>query len=140
MNLTLNVTKIQFIYDEGDTNAINFILDDNGYFSIQIGVYLEEGDHPSLNQPIFEFKDQGDSQSGGIEEIHFSEKKIILTFRDSDLFLKKYKTVELLLDQPLNRKMVDFFANHLFLGEIIRYDIGFKESNKVIQTEHRELL
>src|SRR5260221_8520223 len=139
MNLTLNVTKIQFIYDEGYKNAINFTLDDNGYFSIKIGVYLEEDDD-RLNQPIFEFKDQGDSQSGGIEEIHFREKKIILTFRDSDLFLKTYKTVELLLDQPVNRKMVDFFANHLFLGEIIRYDIGFKESNKVIQTEHRELL
>lgn len=88
-------------------------------FSIQIGAYLEEDD--DLNQPTFKFRDQGSSQSGAIQEIHFSAKKIILTFRDSDLFLEKYKTVELLLDQPVNRKMVDFFANHLFLASFISW-------------------
>ncbi|SRR6266700_1994906 len=138
MNLELKATKIQFIYDDGDTNAINFTLDDNGYFSIQNGVYLEEDD--DLNQPIFEYKDQGHSQSGGIEGIVFGKRIILLNFKNSDLFLEKYKTTELLLNQSVDRKTVDFFANHLFLGDYIQYDKNFEDSNKVAQTKYREPL
>ena len=135
MNLMLNPIRIESIYDELDTNAINFILD-NGYFSIQAGVYLEEDEH--LNEPIFEFNDQGDSQNGGVEKIVFGDRQILLVFQDNDLFLKKYKTVELMLSQKVDRKIVDFFANCLFLGNMLAYENGFDESSKVIQTKRRE--
>ncbi len=136
MNLELKVTKIQFIYDDGDTNAINFILDDNGYFSIQTCVYEEQDEN--FNQPFFEFKEQSNGQRGGLERIDFSTEKTLLTFKDNKLFMKRYKEVELLLNQPVDRKIVDFFANHLFVGDLIHYDGGFEISARVIQTEYRE--
>ncbi|WP_211470340.1 hypothetical protein [Collimonas humicola] len=137
MNLELSAEKIAFTYDEMDTNAINFVLKD-GYFSVQTCVYLEEDEE--LNEPSFEWNDQGSSQNGGIKDILFFNEKISLAFEESNLFLRKYEVVEIHLSKPVTKKTVDFFSNYLFLGQHIRYDKDFKKSNIVPQTEERELL
>lgn len=138
MNIKLDVQKIEFIYDDLDTNAINFILVDGGYFCIQTGVYLEADE--VLNLPSFEYNDQGNSQFGGLKNVTFSNQSIRLTFSETEPFIKKYSDVDLHIKEEISRKIVDFFANHLFLGSALKYDADFEESKKVIQTVTREYL
>ena len=138
MELAIEANKIEFIYDELDTNAINFQTDD-GYFSIQTCVYLEEDDE--LNKPQFELNDQGNSQNDGLESIIFSEKLITLNFLEKEKFIKKYKAIKIKIPENIDRKVLtDFFANHLFLGEYMEYDNTFDKSKITAQTENRDYL
>ena len=52
----------------------------------------------------------------------------------------KYESIAVLSTDPVDRTLVDFFANHLFLGKYIRYSEDFAESNKVSQTSRRDRL
>jgi hypothetical protein len=136
-NLEIYPLEYSLIYDDLDTNAITFELD-QGYFTIQTGVYLEEEE--DLNEPSFELNDQGDSQNGGLEKIIFTKSEIIIQFKNSYFFLYKYETIKINLKEEISRKIVDFFANHLFLGDFIFYDEKFDQLNKVSQTAKRDYL
>ena len=168
MNLDLAPLRIELVYADGDTNAANFHLPAPGsYFCIQACVYLE--DDAELNVPYFELDDQSNSHYCDVEAVTFFRENVVLSFADDSLFLDKYKSVTLhcnaplekvrtyrtnggaFLDakyasaaipshEPVDRTLVDFFANHLFLGAHIRYGEGFPEESKVSQTSFREPL
>lgn len=140
MNFEIYPEKIDFIYDELDTNAINFQFAD-GYFSIQICVYLESIEEDEcINDPYFELNDQAYSQAGGINKIIFYNNKIVLSFKKERMFLDKYDEVIINIKDGVNKKITDFFCNYLFLGEYISYVEGFYKKNIVCQTEKREFL
>jgi hypothetical protein len=137
MNLNISPKEIEFIYDELDTNAVNFQFD-GGYFSIQTGVCLEsEEDDDMANEPFFELNDQGNSQVGGQQEITFYENKIVIMFSDDNLFNGEFKTITIIFGKNITSEMVDFFNNYLFLGEYIRYDFSFPDNKKVIQNKYK---
>lgn len=136
MNLTLHPQKIEFVYDQLDTNAINFQLQD-GYLSIQTSVYLEEDEQ--LNEPYIEFNGQGNAQVGGVERVAFFRNKISIEFFESSPFLDTYSSVDIWPDGGVTRQMIDFFNNHLFLGSRTEYANDFDMSNvspPVAKREH----
>ncbi|MFC9660041.1 hypothetical protein ACFVJ5_07360 [Nocardia sp. NPDC127606] len=128
--------EIELIYDQLDTNAINF-READGYFSIQTGVYLEEDGQ--LDEPQFELNDQGNSQFGGLRQALFSKDELTLEFADDTPFIEKHKTVDVDLSSADIHQVVDFFANHLAMGDIIAYTADFPDADKVEQTEKRAL-
>jgi hypothetical protein len=166
MNLDLTPQTIELVYDDLDTNAASFHLPyPDSFFCIQAGVYLE--DKEELNLPYFELNEQSNSDYRRIEAVTFFREKIVLSFAHDSMFLKKYSSVALHFGaaikrvrtfqtedsanekyesvaapstEPVDRTLVDFFANHLFLGGYIRYSEDFAESNKVSQTSRRERL
>jgi hypothetical protein len=168
VNLDLTPQKIELVYDDVDTNAVNFHLPrPDSFFCIQACVYLE--DDEKLNLPHFELNEQSNSHYRRIEAVTFFSEKIVLSFAHDSMFLKKYNSVTLHFGaavervrtdqtedsaspdykyrsvavpstEPIDRTLVDFFANHLFLGSYIRYSEDFAESNKVSQTSHWERL
>jgi hypothetical protein len=137
MNHEFFSNRIEFVFDDLDTNAISFYADD-GYFSIQTGVCLEsEENDRTANEPYFELSDQENSQAGRIEEIVFDENKITLVFKTSDLFMEKYRTLTIKLASPTTKETVDFFNNCLFLGKYITYSPAFPVDKRVIQTKFK---
>jgi hypothetical protein len=158
VNLDLTPQKIALVYDDLDSNAVFFQLPrPDSYFCVQACVYLE--DNEILNLPYFELNEQSDSHYRRIEAATFFGEKIVLSFAHDSMFLKKYGSVTLHFGatvekvrtyqtedvavpstEPVDRTLVDFFANHLFLGRYIRYSEDFAESNKVSQTSDRERL
>jgi len=168
VNLDLTPQKIELVYDDLDTNAINFHLPrPDSFFCIQACAYLEDDER--LNLPYFELNEQSNSDRRRIEAVTFFGEKIVLSFTRDSMFLKKYNSVTLHFGvavervrtsqtedsafpnykyesvavpstEPIDRVLVDFFANHLFLGRYIRYSKDFAESNKVSQTSHPERL
>ena len=137
VKLTIHPVEVDFVYDELDTNAVTFKLED-GYLSIQTCVYLEDDER--LNEPTVELNDQGSSQCGGLAQIVFSPREVELKFREGDYFLGEHPAILILLDEFVDVKLVDFFVNHLFLGDIVTYDGSFDPARKVIQTETRDYL
>jgi hypothetical protein len=94
VNLDLTPQKIELVYGDLDTNAVNFHLPrPDSFFCIQAGVYLE--DDEELNLPYFELNEQGNSDHRRIEAITFSGEKIMLSFGHDRMFLKKYSSVTL---------------------------------------------
>ncbi|WP_423762418.1 hypothetical protein [Burkholderia sp. NLJ2] len=134
---TIRPIEVDFVYDELDANAVTFKLKD-GYLSIQTCVYLEDDER--LNEPTVELSDQGSSQCGGLAQIVFSPREVELKFQEGDYFLSQYSAISILLDEFVDVKLVDFFVNHLFLGDIVIYGDSFDPAEKVIQTEKRDYL
>ncbi|VWC50933.1 hypothetical protein BLA17378_00788 [Burkholderia aenigmatica] len=136
MELTVRPIDVDFVYDELDTNAITFRLAD-GYFSIQTCVYLEDDER--LNEPMVELGSQG-AQSGGLVRVLICPREIRLQFRESLCFLHECTLISIVFDELVDVTLVDFFVNHLFLGDILIYGDDFDASKKVIQTRKREYL
>ncbi|MDN7876852.1 hypothetical protein [Burkholderia aenigmatica] len=128
--------EVEFVYDELDTNAITFRLAD-GYFSIQTCVYLEDDER--LNEPMVELSDQG-AQSGGLVGVLVCPREISLQFQESLCFLDECSSISIVFDELVDVTLVDFFVNHLFLGDILIYGDDFDASKKVIQTRKRDYL
>jgi len=126
MTLRLKAKDIEFIYDDLDTNALNFILRDGGhpgYFCFQAGVFLEEDEQ--LNEPYLEWNGQENARSGGIEQITFLPGSIQIQFPADRPYLGKYGAVEIVPPAEVTREIVDFFNNYLYLGELTRYAPDF---------------
>jgi hypothetical protein len=170
VNLDLTPQKIELVYDDMDTNAVNFHLPrPDSFLCIQAGVYLEDDEEEELKLPYFELNEQSNSDYRRIEAVTFFREKIVLSFAHDSVFLDKYGSVTLHFGaavekvrtrqtedsafpnykyeniavpstDPVDRTLVDFFANHLFIGRYIRYSDDFAESNKVSQTSRRERL
>lgn len=136
MELTIRPMEVDFVYDELDTNAITFRLAD-GYFSIQTCVYLEDDER--LNEPMLELSDQG-AQSGGLVWVLVCPREISLQFQESLCFLDECSSISIVFDELVDVTLVDFFVNHLFLGDILIYGDDFDASKKVIQTRKRDYL
>ncbi len=136
MELTIRPMEVEFVYDELDTNAITFRLAD-GYFSIQTCVYLEDDER--LNEPMVELSDQG-AQSGGLVGVLVCPREISLQFQESLCFLDECSSISIVFDELVDVTLVDFFVNHLFLGDILIYGDDFDASKKVIQTRKRDYL
>ncbi|QRR07825.1 hypothetical protein FPJ27_16440 [Burkholderia sp. MS455] len=137
VKLTIHPIEVDFVYDELDTNAVTFKLKD-GYLSIQTCVYLEDDER--LNEPTVELNDQGSSQCGGLAHIVFFPREVEVGFREGDYFLGEYSAISILLDEFVDVKLVDFFVNHLFLGDIVVYGDGFDPARKVTQTSKRDYI
>lgn len=130
MELSLSVDKVEFIYDQMDTNAINFIHN-NEYLSIQTAVYLEEKE--SLNKPYVEMNSQDQSGYVDIKTVSVYNDKIRFVFEKP--FLGKYTMIEVVTS--VKREVVDFVCNYLYLGKWISYDEKFDKANIVLQTRER---
>lgn len=126
MTLLLKPISIEMVYDELDTNALNFQFNE-GYLSIQTSVYLEEDEQ--LNEPYIEMNDQANAQCGGIKQVVFFPNKILIEFSEAPPFLDKHQTIEILLTEKVDKKIVDFVNNHLFLGELTSYSADFDKNN-----------
>ena len=135
--LELSASKIDMHYDELDTNAINF-QHTNGYLSIQIQIYIDEDNDPIENETYFELDDASTGEYISIQKIHLSINQISIDL--SDFFCSTYSKIILNLPHGLNKKIVGFLINHLFLGGVAAYDEDFPEELKVAQTEFREYL
>jgi len=145
MNLELHPEEVEFAGDDW-TNALSFHLaegfekGDPGWFTISIGYFTEDDpDCPELDYPQFEWNDEGSSEACWPSKVQFSNDKIVIHFGE-DKFIKKYDTVEIHLKDGVTKQIVDFFANHLFMGEYLSYDDDFNKDNIVPQTETRESL
>lgn len=135
--LAIKADDIEYVHDTFDTNAINFRASE-GYFSIQTGVYLEEDER--LNEPFFELNSQEQSQSGGLARVLFDDAVVTLDFQTSRPFLGKFAAVEIEVPTGVNRQLVDFFNNHLFLASYAEYDESFDKTKIVPGTASRDLL
>lgn len=143
MNLDLYpINKIEFVYCELDANAISFQLPSpNSYFSIQTDAFIDHEDletDVSICKPWFELDDQINSKVNGLESVLFDRNSIMIFFEENEFFLEKYKTITIHLNEAVTREIVDFFSNHLFLGNYIQYTEDFDENLKVLQTEYPE--
>jgi hypothetical protein len=138
MKLSIRPDRIEYTIDELDSNAISFPLGENGYFSIQTCIYLEEDE--LLNEPFLELNEQSQSEAGGIAEILFSLDAVEIFFKTGEEFIDKYSSIEIKLKEAVDMKMVDFFANYLFLGDGLRYAAAFPAEKKVRQTTFRTSL
>jgi hypothetical protein len=135
--LLLTPFAVELTYDELDTNAANFRLQD-GYFSIQTSVYLEDDD--LLNEPFLELNNQSQAQCGSIERVTFGDAHLVIKLEDSSPFLEKYRSIRLLLHDGISKELVDFFSNHLFLGDHVTYEDRFDKSKIVAPIAVREPL
>lgn len=138
MKLSIRPDRIEYTINELDSNAISFPFGGNGYFSIQTSTYLEEDE--LLNEPFLELNEQSQSQAGGIAEILFSLDAVEIFFKTGEEFIDKYSSIEIKLKEAVDIKMVDFFANYLFLGDCLRYAAVFPAEKKVLQTTFRTFL
>jgi hypothetical protein len=94
VNLDLTPQKIELVYGDLDTNAVNFHLPHpDSFFCIQACVYLEEEEE--FNLPYFELNEQGNSGYRRIEAITFFGEKIVLSLAPDSKFLKNYISVTL---------------------------------------------
>ncbi len=125
MQLKIEPKKIEYIIDENDTNAIFFYLN-GGNFSIQTSVYEHEIEE--LNQPYFEIDDQANSMYITPNKIVFFNDKITIHFDNDNLLLGDYSEVEISLLDGINKKIVDFFSDYLFLDKYICYSDDFDQS------------
>jgi CRISPR/Cas system-associated protein endoribonuclease Cas2 len=135
--LKLQAEGVEFHYDENDTNAINFLVE-GGYLSLQIGVYVDPCENPPSTEPHIELDSQEKAQYGGIGLVVFYPDKLTINF--SKKFLKKYDQVEILVGSTVDKKIVDFFVNHLFMGDRVEYSGEFPRELHVEQTEFQERL
>jgi len=121
---TLNVKpeRIEYVYDTLDTNALHCITAD-GYFDIQRCVYIDPKDDLIFKKPYIEL----DEQNGiycDFEEVQISANSIHITLER--YFLSDYKHIIINMTEEVDLKTIDFFVNHLFLGDVVKYaeDIG----------------
>jgi len=110
MNLDLSPQKVEFYYDDRDSNAVCFVLE-NGYFSISVCLYMER-DQDVMNLQHFELNDQGCGEYKEVESVCFSPYSIVISFIDT--YLKKYTNVYINLDH-VNLEMLISFAITYFL-------------------------
>lgn len=129
--LSIIPNNIEYVYDNLETNAISFIWDDN-YFTIATGEILEEDDDPDYIE--FELNDQGNFRIGNLDKVVFYNDRLEIIF--TDLYLKKYE--KSVIYTEVNKKIVDFFINYLFLDKFIIYDDSFNKSNIVEKERVRE--
>jgi hypothetical protein len=135
--LRLNVNAIDFIYDELDSNAVNFLVD-NGYFSIQTSIYLEDDER--LNEPFIELNEPSNVQCGGIEQVLFADNEITIEFSPTSMLVNRFTTVRLGIASGVSKETVDFFVNFLFLADRVTYSNSFDQSNVCPATAKRTLL
>lgn len=129
--LTILPRNIEYVYDDLETNAISFTWDNN-YFTIATGEILEEGDDPDYIE--FEFNDQGNFRIGNLDKVVFYNDRLEIIF--TNLYLEKYE--KSVIYTEVNKKIVDFFINYLFLDKFIIYDDSFNTSNIVEKERVRE--
>lgn len=129
--LSIIPNNIEYVYDNLETNAISFIWDNN-YFTIATGEILEEDDDPDYIE--FELNDQGNFRIGNLDKVVFYNDRLEIIF--TDLYLKKYE--KSVIYTEVNKKIVDFFINYLFLDKFIIYDDSFNKSNIVEKERVRE--
>lgn len=129
--LSIIPNNIEYVYDNLQTNAISFIWDNN-YFTIATGEILEEDDDPDYIE--FELNDQGNFRIGNLDKVVFYNDRLEIIF--TDLYLKKYE--KSVIYTEVNKKIVDFFINYLFLDKFIIYDDSFNKSNIVEKERVRE--
>lgn len=125
------------IDDDLDVNIASFISGED-YISIQICQY-EEGD-PQLDLPYIEHNAQETGQYGGIDSIKISPEGVVIAFKKDQLLEGRYGTACVDLKVPLTRDAIDFFVNHLFLSDYIRYSADFDPSLTVKSTAIRDRL
>ncbi len=135
--LKLQTEGVEFHYDENDTNAINFFVD-GGYLSLQICVYVDPSESPPSTEPHIELNSQEQAHYGGIGSVAFYCDKLTINFPKK--FLRKYDQVEILVGSKVDKKIVDFFVNHLFMGDRVRYSDEFPPELHIEQTEFQERL
>lgn len=129
--LNIIPANIEYVYDNLQTNAISFTWDNN-YFTIATGEILEEDDDPDYIE--FELNDQGNFRIGNLDKVVFYNDRLEIIF--TDLYLKKYE--KSVIHTEVNKKIVDFFINYLFLYKFIIYDDSFNTSNIVEKERVRE--
>ncbi len=134
--ITLEIVKTYLIYDDLDTNCINMILE-NGYFNIQTSVYVDNDDEFS-EIPYFELYGQENSEYLEPCEIKFHSKEIHINFPRK--IFNKYINIILRFNKEINKEIVNFFVNYLFLGSKITYSNEFNKNNIISQTNFRENL
>ncbi|GKT16789.1 hypothetical protein AVHY2522_12960 [Acidovorax sp. SUPP2522] len=134
-NLEIIAQKTEYHYDENDTNAVNFITQ-NGYLSLQICVYIDPGDDPPLTEPHIELDSQKGGHYGGVDIVEFHPDKIIIYFKKK--FLKKYDQVVISIPWGVDKEMVSFFVNHLFMGDKVAYSSKIDKNLHTEQTEFQE--
>ncbi|MDA8455334.1 hypothetical protein M4R22_11240 [Acidovorax sp. GBBC 3334] len=135
--LELIAKKIDYHYDENDTNAVNFITQD-GYLSLQICVYIDPGDDPPLTEPHIELNSQSGGHYGGIDFVEFHPDRIIIFFKKR--FLREYDQIGISIPSGVDKKMVSFFVNQLFMGDKVVYAPEIDKNLHTKQTEFQERL
>jgi hypothetical protein len=116
MTIEVNVRKMEYVYDELDTNAMNFITDD-GYFCISRCVYIDADEDPLFKKPHIELNEQNGIYCDFLEAL-FSMNKIYITLEEEFL---SYKKIIVNMTDKADVKTIDFFVNHLFLGDVVKY-------------------
>jgi hypothetical protein len=121
--LDVIVRQMEYVYDELDTNAMNFITDD-GYFCISRCVYIDAEEDPLFKKPHIELNEQNGIYCDFLEVL-FSMNKIFITLEKNFL---SYKQITVNMIDSVDEKTIDFFVNHLFLGDVVKYaeDIDIK--------------
>jgi hypothetical protein len=136
MNLTLESANIETVVDDDrDVNVATF-ASGSDYVSIQICQY-EEGD-PLLDSPYIEHNGQESGQYDGISSIELHPSFIAIDFLVDQLFEGKFDKIVIRLRNTIDRKVVDFLVNYLFLSKYIRYSDDFDRSCIVSPTAVRE--
>lgn len=130
--LNIIPTNIEYVYNNLQTNAISFTWDNN-YFTIATGEILEEEDDDP-NYIEFELNDQENFRIGNLDKVVFYNDRLETIF--TNLYLEKYE--KSVIYTEVNKKIVDFFINYLFLDNFIIYDDSFNTSNIVEKERVRE--
>ncbi|MCL2636811.1 MAG: hypothetical protein FWD48_00425 [Oscillospiraceae bacterium] len=127
--LEVYVKQAEYIYDDRGTNAMNFITDD-GYFCIQRGVFIETDEAPMYSKPYIELNEQNGTYCDFLEVL-FSENKVFIALEKDFL---DYRQVTVNMTENIDLKTIDFFVNHLYLGDVVKYAEDIDKAMQIEQT------
>ncbi|MDR2567561.1 MAG: hypothetical protein LBC97_16215 [Bifidobacteriaceae bacterium] len=142
MRLDLTAREAHWFWDELETNAISFTPGEGAdwsWFTFQRGV-ADDPEYPDMNTVHVELDDQSQGGYYDLAGVLFLPDRIEIAFAKDQLFLDRYRTACILLPEPVDRRIVDFFANGLFLGNRISYGSEFPENDRVEQTEFPHMI
>lgn len=130
----LNPIKIEYTKDNLGSNALSF-REPQKYFSISVSLFLEGDD--LFDSPHFEYCDQANSQYGGLQKILIKDYEIEFQFDIDCKFCQKTTVVRILLKDKIERNLVDFMINYLFLKEFIVSETISIDVNDIVQINQR---
>ena len=136
-SLYIAAQQIEYVYDKLDTNALNIITKD-GYFCIQRGVAIDPKDDPLYNKPHIELDSQMNGDYFDLREVIFFSKEIHII--PESIFNEKYNCIIIGVPDGVDKKIIDFFVNYLFLGDIVKYTEDIDPILHIKQTSFPELL
>ena len=129
--------NIEYNYDVHYSNAINF-TSGGQYLSIQRSIVVDEDDDPILKKCNFTTSDGNLIGYIDIKNIEFKKCSIIISF--SSALTNGLSGIEVCLVDEIDEKIIDFFVNYLFLGDVAEFSSEIDVKLHIAQVLFQEII